>query len=296
MITFRELGRYGRLGNQLFQYAMLKTVAIETGYEMKIPDPSTMCWADVKTQPCLLGNYNIECDFLEEDDLKKLKYNFIERSQGHTYFNPHAFKIPDGTNFHGYFQNSQYFMKHADVIRKELSLKPELEEAAQDYIHNLKSHNEKIVSVHFRRGDNTDGHGGIVKDYYGPNDTLSPDSHFGKYFFAALKEFEGQNVRFLVFSGGTRDGMKHNQGDVDWCKAHLQDDRFVFCEGKSDIEDFAAMKNCDHHITSHSTTFGYWGAFLNPREDKIVIAPKNYTIPDDGRPSRGFYPSTWKLI
>jgi|21_taG_2_1085346.scaffolds.fasta_scaffold00154_25 hypothetical protein len=296
MITFRELGRYGRLGNQLFQYAMLRSVSLETGYEMKIPDPATMCWADVKTQPCLLGNYNIKCDYLEEADIAKIKYNVTEKLSGHTYFNPQLFSVPDGTNFHGYFQNSQYFMKHAPTIRHDLSLQKDLEEEAEEYIQSLKSNNEQIVSVHFRRGDNTDGHGGIVKDYYGPNDSLSKDSPFGSYFYRALEEFNGHNVKFLVFSGGTRDGMQHNQGDVDWCKEHLKDDRFIFCEGKSDIEDFAAMKNCDHHIASHSTSFGYWAAFLNPNEDKIVIAPTAYTIPDDGRASRGFYPPTWKTI
>ena len=40
MITFAQLGRYGRLGNQLFQYAMLKSVSLATGYEMKIPNPN----------------------------------------------------------------------------------------------------------------------------------------------------------------------------------------------------------------------------------------------------------------
>jgi len=296
MITFRELGRYGRLGNQLFQYAMLKSVSLETGYEMKIPDPATMCWADVKTQPCLLGNFNIKSDFLSDSDLKNIKHNFIEKPGHHAHFNPQVFRIPDGVNFHGYFQNSQYFTKYTDIITSELSLQSALEEEAQEYIQSLKPNNEQIVSVHFRRGDNTDGHGGIIADYYGPNDSLAKDSHFGSYFFRALEEFEGQNVKFLVFSGGTRAGMKHNQGDVDWCKEQLKDDRFIFCEGKTDIQDFATMKNCDHHITSHSTSFGYWAAFLNPKTDKRVIAPKAYTIPDDRRAWLGFYPAEWKTI
>jgi len=294
MITFLELGRYGRLGNQLFQYAMLKAVSLETGYKLKIPNPSGIYWDGIETQPCLLDRYNIECEYLEESDLREIKYSFVEKD--HTRFYPEVFTIPDGVNFHGYFQNSQYFIKHAAAIRKELSLKEELENSAKEYIETLRNNNEKIVSVHFRRGDNTDKHGGMVKGYYGKNDKLSRESIFGDYFFRALEQFDGHNVKFLVFSGGTRSGMNHNQGDIDWCKENLKDDRFIFCEGRSDIEDFAAMKNCDHHIASHQTSFGYWAAFLNPKEDKIIIAPEAYCVPDDGRVQRGFYPKTWKTI
>ena len=95
MITFLELGSYGRLGNQLFQYAMLKAVSLETGHELKIPNPRHMYWSGIKTQPCLLNQYNIECDYLEESDLKKIKYNFTEKA--HTYFNPQVITVPDAT-------------------------------------------------------------------------------------------------------------------------------------------------------------------------------------------------------
>jgi hypothetical protein len=294
MITFTQLGRYGRLGNQLFQYAMLRSVSLETGYELKIPDPSEVYWAGIKTQPCLLTQYNIQCDYLQQEDLEKITHTFYEPD--HTIYYDQVFEVPDNINFLGYFQNSQYFMKYKDIIRKDLTLVGNLEESARDYVNSFKKNNEKIVSVHFRRGDNTDGSGGMVQDYYGKNDTLTKDSFFGEYFFRAIEHFEGQNVKFLVFSGGSQKGMKHNQGDIEWCKENIKDDRFVYCEGKTDIEDFAAMKNCDHHIISHQTSFGYWAAFLNDKDDKIVIAPKNYTVPDDGRVQRGFYPSTWKII
>ena len=44
MITFLELGKHGRLGNQLFQYAALKGIALRNNYECKIPDPKQMMW------------------------------------------------------------------------------------------------------------------------------------------------------------------------------------------------------------------------------------------------------------
>ena len=113
------------------------------------------------------------------------------------------------------------------------------------------------------------------------------------YFFPALEVFNNQRVKFLVFSGGSRKGGKHNQSDMEWCKLNLKGNNFVFCEGNTDLEDFAIMTNCDHNVVSHSTSFGYWASILNKNPDKIIIAPENYTIPDDGRAMRGFYPDSW---
>ena len=37
MITFQNIGRYGRLGNQMFQYATLYSLAKSNNYEFGIP-------------------------------------------------------------------------------------------------------------------------------------------------------------------------------------------------------------------------------------------------------------------
>ena len=62
------------------------------------------------------------------------------------------------------------------------------------------------------------------------------------------------------------------------------------------MEDFAIMTNCDHNIISHSTSFGYWAALLNTNLEKIIIAPKNYGVPPDGREKQGFYPKAWRKV
>jgi len=291
MITFLDLGKLGRLGNQLFQYAMLKSVSLETGHEIKIPDPENI---EFENQKCLLNLFSISCDYLQESDYQELNATFLERD--HSAFYPQVFQVPDFVNFHGFFQSYQYFKKYEKEIRKEFRLNKDLESFGYDYVNSLKTNNEKIVSVHIRRGDNSDGTNPEYLNYYGENDILTPDSSFGKYFYPALDTFEGENVKFLVFSGGSRKGMSHNQTDIEWCKSNLKGDKFVFCEGNTDIQDFSVMKNCDHHIASHMTSFGYWAAFLNDKPNKTVIAPSHYTIPDDGRVSKGFYPDKWRVI
>ena len=75
MITMTNLGSYGRLGNQLFQYAMLKSVSHKLNIELKIPNPKdTHC----QGQNCLLNNFTLSCSFLENQDFNKIKQDGFE--------------------------------------------------------------------------------------------------------------------------------------------------------------------------------------------------------------------------
>ncbi len=115
MITFADLGSYGRLGNQLFQYAALKSLALKNNYEVKIPNPSNKVWHG---QGCLLGQLNLDCGHLEEEDLNRIKYVYEEPD--YMKFDPNFHQLPDDINIRGFFQNVGYFQGFEDQIKREL--------------------------------------------------------------------------------------------------------------------------------------------------------------------------------
>ena len=55
--------------------------------------------------------------------------------------------------------------------------------------------------------------------------------------------------------------------------------------------DMQLMSRCRHHILANSS-FSWWGAWLNPSQDKVVIAPKCW-FNDRGADTRDLIPESW---
>jgi len=284
MITFHKLGELGRLGNQLFQYAALKGLALKTGYEVKIPNPKTMSWHG---QICLLDKFNIDCDYLNQDDANGLQYLYGEPNW--KTYDENFFNIPDNSTIEGFFQSTFYFEHCSEQIKKELTPKQEYLDKATKFIDYLKGqHNCEIVSVHVRRGDNmTNGQTGLIQAF-------EPGGMYEAYFNEAKKVFEGKNVKFLVFTGGQRFN-EDNKIDVDWCRSFFKGDEFLFSEGNQQIDDFSLIMSCDHNILSHASSFGWWASYVNPNPNKIVVAPKYYHPDEPSLIREKFYPKEYIL-
>ena len=290
MITFLNLGKHGRLGNQLFQYAALKSIALKNGYECKIPNPDTMHWHG---QQCLLGEFNIEAEVLSEEDIRSIQQIASEPSPH--FFYEQFFKIPDNSGIHGYFQSTYYFEEFKDQICKELTPKKEYLEFAENYLAPLREDGSEVVSLHLRRGDNTDGTNPEYSNFYGINNAFDEESIFGSYLNKAMTKFENKKVKFLVFSGGSRD--TDDLEDIEWAKKYFGGTNFHVSETSDPMKDFSLIMSCDHNITCHLTTFGWWAAYLNPNPNKIVVAPADYfydMLAGYIRP--GFFPTDWKLV
>lgn len=277
MITFSKIGTYGRLGNQLFQTAILKAVSIKTGHEIVLP--KNVNERQHHGQNCLLKNFKFK-NITYGNPL--IKYSYSEKSDWS--YDERVFNVPDNTDFFGFFQNPKYYTQYQNEIIEEFQLIDEIEETIHKVLGKYKNN---TVSLHVRRGDMTDGTNPSLSNW--ANDT-SENSIVVNYYKKALSIIPQDSTVFL-FTGGSR--SNNNQNDVEWCKQNFKDDRIVFVDFLNDIESFALMKNCKYNITSFISTFSWWASFLN--KNKNVIAPLNF-YPNCNIEIENYYPKYWNLI
>jgi len=298
MITFKQLGLHGRLGNQLYQYAALRGISEKIGTNCKIPNFNNFLWHG---QKCLLSNFNIKAEFFDYSELFGLERTINEPDPNRFYKD--FFSIPKNSNIHGFFQFIKYFEHCEDLIRQELSPKDEFLSHAKKKIISYKKDGHEIVSIHIRRGDLMTvmfAATGIHPDQvYGPNNIFDDNTIYGNYLNKAMSLFENRKVKYLVFSGGNR--STDDSSDIAYIKKVFNDDRFIISDSNDPMQDFSLIMSCDHNISCHQTSFGWWASFLNDNKDKIVTAPEHYFFEmpkekSDERISNGTFPENWTII
>jgi hypothetical protein len=288
MITFNKLGEHGRLGNQLFQYAALRALGLKNGYEFKIPPQSNKKFDG---QNSLMREFNITTKEYTPEEFRLIKRNYNEPTW--RTIDENFFSLPDNSNIGGFFQSTWYFEEYEDIIRKELSPKDEHITRANEYLDNIKEQypDHEIVALHIRRGNvvNDANKKAVFNKYYEPN------GEYFQYLEKAKEHFADKKVKYLVFSGGAK-WDENNETEIDWCKKHLIGDEYLFSENGEPMGDFTRIMHCDHNIMSPSSSYGWWGAYLNPNPDKIVIAPKMYLVSEPDFLRYKQYPENFIVI
>jgi hypothetical protein len=181
-------------------------------------------------------------------------------------------EIPRGANLlGGYYQSEKYFIDCEKEIRDMFAFKDEIVDRVTEKNSEILSSESPKVSMHLRRGDY------LKWPKHHPVLDVS-------FFERASKEFPVDSI-FLVFSD-----------DTEWCKQNFPKGNYVFIEGQEDYEDLCLMTLCDHNCIANST-FSWWGAWLNPNPDKIVVAPKAWFGPAYAHfPTNDLYCQGWKEI
>lgn len=261
MIGFNHLGRYGRLGNQMFQYATLRGIAATHGYDFCIP-PSNFVdeWKDHKLfETFKLPHNNNRC--------YQPKSSYYQERQFH-YDQEYVDNCPDNICLYGYFQTEKYFQNITDSIREDYTFHDEIVETCTKFIEKV----DNPIALHVRRTD------------YIPN----PENHplcSAEYYQEALSKFDNdRNV--VVFSD-----------DPTWCKKQniFSSDRFIVSEGNDNRYDLCLMSLCNDFIIANSS-FSWWGAWLANRGG--VVAPTRWFGPGAtaGFNTCDIIPSKWLKI
>jgi len=169
----------------------------------------------------------------------------------------------------GYWQSERYFLDQHKSIRGDFRFRQAL--AGRNLAIAAEMAAKPSVSVHLRRGD-------YLSDQI--MDVCSLD-----YYRAAAKHIEERIglPGYYVFSD-----------DIDWVRSHvdfLPGATYVgHNKGLDSYQDMQLMNCCKHHIIANSS-FSWWGAWLNPSPDKIVIAPRTWFR--DGRDDSDHIPLKW---
>ena len=282
MIVTRLLGG---LGNQMFQYAAGRVLAQRRGVPLAI---DRRAFGDYRTHAFGMDCFMAELVDAPESRLptpagKGRLQRWMRRLSGPVTvyaerdftWDPKLSALPDGTYLDGYWQSEKYFADYAETIRHDFGIRhrPSAENAA--WLQRIQD--SHAVSLHIRRGDYVSDpaanalHGTCGPDYY-------------QRAVDIVQRRTGRAPELFVFSD-----------DPDWAAANLKLPFRMHLirnnDAATNYEDLRLMSACRHHIIANSS-FSWWGAWLDPRPDTVVVAPMRWFA--GGKPdARDLVPERW---
>ncbi len=281
VIRLHSLG----LGNLFFQYAAARALTLKTGSELAFDITEMIGYQLEETRPDITAEelheavapFSLRYQIATDETTRQLRGRTFKRGRIHRWrdrlqrilsLNPHTFyPEPRIHQYHydfmdltapsyvdGTFINPRYFIEYQDVIRGETRCQAPLPDAVSSIAKSMSDTNS--VSIHVRRGDYATGQTKGIYPVYGD-----------EYVRRAIDEIENRvgAVQCFLFSD-----------DIDWAADNILSDREVTPVSKlSDAPwiDLALMSMSKHNVIANST-FSWWGAFLNPNSEKVVVCPK----------------------
>lgn len=254
MISFQLLGQRGQFGNQLFQYAFLRTTAKRLGVEFYCPKWIGDELFNLDDQDERVGEpINISKSFIQPIS----EPGFLEE----------AIDVTDGTDVVGWFQSEKYFDSTTNVMNW-YQFKEKITSIERRYSH-IEFNNS--VSISLRLGKDYDRARHIFP--------LPPAQYYAK----ALSHI-GERENILVFSDEPGLAKSYLSG--------LNRSNLLFVEGPTAVEQMHLISLCRDNIITNST-FAWWGAWLNKNPEKIVVLPKEWFRPGCGMRMKNIECDDW---
>ena len=267
----------GGLGNQMFQYAMYKSLE-KKGKLVKLDSKAFYETKKEHNGYELERIFDIKPNKPTKEDLEKFDENnistlfkikrklfgdkkFVYDTKEYV-FNKDVYKLKN-SYLNGYWQSIKYFEGIENDIKKDFRFKNQLDNKNLEILNEIENSNS--ISIHIRRGDY------MSPENYNMYGCIATPTYYKK----AIKVIEEkvENPTFFVFSN-----------DMDWVKKNIQINSRVFYidinSGNGSYKDMQLMSNCKHNIIANSS-FSWWGAWLNENKNKIVIAPKKWINRED---------------
>lgn len=278
IITRLTLG----LGNNLFQYALGRRLALERNTELLLDFTGENY---NRRQYCLsyMSHFNMIRSVAKTREVMKFKFlnrfSFISPNyknsiikENRNIFDQTVINAPKNAYLLGFWQSEKYFKPAENVIRRDFTLKEPQGEKYQNVLDKITRSNS--VSVHVRRGDFL-----LEKNLHLFN-VCTPDYYLRAEAFISNKV---PSPELFIFSD-----------DIEWVKQNIPfrfPVTFVSDGSLTDYQELTLMSACKHNIIANST-FGWWGAWLNDNPQKIVVSPQKWFV-DPATDERDLIPPAW---
>ncbi|MEK9207543.1 MAG: alpha-1,2-fucosyltransferase [Patescibacteria group bacterium] len=271
----------GGLGNQMFQYALGRVLALKNKTDLKL-DISffNLKFRNITKRSYDLDVFNIKAGVINKNKIVTYVFSVFKKimkmpgqERGFN-FDLKMLSLGPNACLDGYFQSYKYFSDFKNIIKKDFTLKNPL---AQN-IRNLGDEilNTNSLCIHVRRGDYVGNsyHEVVNSEYYKK----------GINYISGKTSIE----KIYVFSD-----------DISWCEENIKFQfpvMFVGQEyaGVKDEGHMYLMSMCKHFIIANSS-FSWWSAWLSDYESKIVVCPKQW-FGDASKNTGDLIPEEWKKI
>ncbi len=257
----------GGLGNQMFIYAAARALALRTGSELKL-DIANGYDQDGYGRRYQLDAFHIVATLASESEVRRYRRGswdlywrrklnrrlpFALRGliEERSLYEPRLLTLrPRGPVYlMGYWQREEYFRDQSAAIRREFAPRAEPDADTRSLAERMRRPDSAFL--HVRR-----------RDY----------AHRlpAGYYDAALRLLLARVAHPALFVFGD---------DLEWARRSLrlpEGAQFIDHGDESrNCEDLWLMSQCRHAIIANSS-FSWWGAWLNPQGDRIVIAPEEW--------------------
>jgi hypothetical protein len=213
ILTFSQLGRYGRFANQIFQIAGLIGIARRNGFDFALTDK----W---RNHDGLNFESGLDIDVFERFENELPLYTGPDLPQRSVEWGYRDIVLNQPCDLLGHFQSEKYFEHAIDEIRWYLTMKDE-------------GPRENCVAVHYRAGD----YGEQISPQHPDGNSYHPRMNMS-YYGPAMAQFPG--AKFLIFSDDISGARKMFGDSVDYSEENY-------------FNDFRRMKKCRHFIIANSS-------------------------------------------
>jgi len=289
----------GGLGNQLFQIFMTISTAIDTETQFYFPDKEQLCSKRHAYWNSFLSQLKI---FLQTEQFIKHQITKIIQEKEFEYqeFDVELLK-KENILFYGYFQSYKYFEKNYRTIYDLI----DIDKYKFELIHKISRFNvlknvtelmettnltiyDKAISMHFRLGD--------YKNLQNCHTLMTI-----KYYSNCLKYLNESGIdltkfKILYFCENNLSDIRDVITIINELQTKYPYLEFVRQTGLEDYEEMLLMSLCKYNIIANST-FSWWGAYFNNREDKIVMYPNIWFGPElSNKNIKDLHPTSWIQI